>query len=550
MCGLTACALLRSTQTKDNETRLPKKAFITFAILLLLACSSEPAQLRIKNTKITGIKKDRGAAFLSLPYASAKRFQSPSLYTYDEAQTLSAFEKQNPCPQERFPISMALGKLYRGSEDCLNMNIFTPDLSGKKLAVFVFFHGGGYELGSNNDFGEVELYDFSHFAAKHGVIVVAPNYRLGAFGFFAHPFIQEASPKESLCSDCAIDDMVAALRWVQAHISHFGGDPTNVTIGGESAGAHAAKYLVESSHAGNLFKAAIIQSAPNGSPTLEEAQRRSLVITKKAGCHRDDLKASFECMRKLSAKDLLQAQGSLSERLEKVRSESLLAHRFMMRFSPVVHPKESVSRRPIPLILGTNANEFDMIGNFANDSDKFQNFFHQLSGNEQALERLSAVYKMPANRIFGRFITDSTFTCANLIFAKSHTETTNADVYHYMFTESPWRSSSLQTGLGASHGLEIPYAFENLPWYLSMFLSNYETTSSLVGGYWANFIKESNPNFATAPLWTPYSDTFDKTLHLNHKAELKTYNDRGACAQIKSLIPQVLSRAIPSESGL
>ncbi|HWA85919.1 MAG TPA: carboxylesterase family protein, partial [Opitutus sp.] len=157
------------------------------------------------------------------------------------------------------------------SEDCLTLNVWTPARnSGERHAVFVWIHGGAYFSGS----GEVLLYDGEGLAQK-GVVVVTINYRLGVFGFLAHPGLTAESPHHA-SGNYGLMDQIAALRWVRENIAAFGGDPHRITVGGQSAGADAVLHLLVSPEARGLFDRAIAQSGPwrhsANDPTLAEAE--------------------------------------------------------------------------------------------------------------------------------------------------------------------------------------------------------------------------------------------------------------------------------------
>jgi para-nitrobenzyl esterase len=166
------------------------------------------------------------------------------------------------------------------SEDCLYLNVWTqagkPD---EKRPVIVWIHGGGFTSGS----GGVPLYDGAGPASK-GVVMVTINYRLGVFGFLAHPELTKESGHNA-SGNYGLLDMFAALQWVRKNIAAFGGDPANVTIAGQSAGAFAVNYLMASSLAKKLFQRAIAESggAFNGSPSLKEAEAVGQKLAAKQG---------------------------------------------------------------------------------------------------------------------------------------------------------------------------------------------------------------------------------------------------------------------------
>src|SRR5690606_22300762 len=172
------------------------------------------------------------------------------------------------------------------SEDCLNLNVWTPaKTSGEKLPVMVWFYGGAYNEGG----GSMPFADGSNLAKK-GVIVISLNYRVGAFGFLSHPELTAASPHHA-SGNQALSDSIAALKWVQQNIAAFGGDPNNVTIFGQSAGACITAALTGSPVAKGLFQRAISESGAWAGLTAarmgsrEQAEQRTVEALDKLGVH-------------------------------------------------------------------------------------------------------------------------------------------------------------------------------------------------------------------------------------------------------------------------
>ncbi len=185
--------------------------------------------------------------FRGIPYASATRFGPPTAVP-GWTGTLDATHHGPIGPQPRSRLALAMGDYDRAqAEECLTLTIATPALEGAR-PVLVFFHGGAYWTGA----GSLDWYDGGVLAAENGLVVVGVNYRLGALGFLAHP---DLSP-----GNRGIEDMEAALAWVQANIASFGGDPANVTVAGQSAGAHAIHVMLTRPATRGLFHRAVLMS--------------------------------------------------------------------------------------------------------------------------------------------------------------------------------------------------------------------------------------------------------------------------------------------------
>ena len=191
----------------------------------------------------------------------------------DSSSHLNIIEPQedNFCVQEPSGLGGSDGdSFFSGSEDCLYLDIKRPEKISKELLPVMFWiHGGG------NTSGLKDLYDFSAMVRKHDVIVVSINYRLGPFGWFTHPSIQDLQFNIDKTSNFGTLDIIAALEWVQSNIAFFGGDPNNVTIFGESAGGHNVLSLLVAKQAKGLFNKAISQSGYTTTYSKTDAYRQS-----------------------------------------------------------------------------------------------------------------------------------------------------------------------------------------------------------------------------------------------------------------------------------
>lgn len=211
---------------------------------------------------VDGVAKPGVSAFLGVPFAAppvgALRWREPQPVVpwagVRPASRISPACIQDP-PAPFGPYSADFLTLPDMSEDCLYLNVWTSKASGRR-PVLVFIHGGAFQSGSTS----VAIYDGTDLA-RQGAVVVTINYRLGVFGFMAHPELSKESPLGS-SGNYGLLDMVAALRWVKANIARFGGDPGNVTLSGQSAGAIAVNQLLASPLAEGLFRRAITESGP------------------------------------------------------------------------------------------------------------------------------------------------------------------------------------------------------------------------------------------------------------------------------------------------
>ena len=241
----------------------------------LLACDSGDPNIsrvvELKNGSIKGVQEGDLKKYLGIPYAEPPigelRWRAPKLI-YNSKENI--FPKEgNFCIQEPYERGGAPGdEDVSGTEDCLYLDIQAPIATkNSKLPVMFWIHGGG------NTSGLKDSYNFSKLVKKEKVIVVSINYRLGAFGWFTHPAIQEFQSGLDKSSNFGTLDIIAALKWTQENIAKFGGDPNNVTIFGESAGGHNVLSLLVSKEAKGLFHKAISQSGYTTTYSIQEAYK-------------------------------------------------------------------------------------------------------------------------------------------------------------------------------------------------------------------------------------------------------------------------------------
>ena len=237
-------------------------------LVLLFSCFTFAETVSTSSGIVEAEKLKYGFRWNDLPYAMPPvgdlRWKAPR--ELDDPTGLIVNQEDNGCVQEASVYAGISGKGIVGQEDCLYLDIYSPlDFKDKNLPVMFWIHGGG------NTSGWKDYYNFSKLSSKHDVIVVVINYRLGPLGWFYHPLIQDTQDGLDKSSNFGTLDIIAALKWVQNNIHHFGGDANNVTIFGESAGGHNVFALLASPLTNNLFHKAISQSGYTTSHTLEYA---------------------------------------------------------------------------------------------------------------------------------------------------------------------------------------------------------------------------------------------------------------------------------------
>lgn len=478
------------------------------AHLLLLACITAFGQTNLDVVKtgegtVSGTVNAGGDVhiFKGIPFAAPPvgdlRWKAPQpVQPWNGVKKCDAFGA-SPMQATPAPFSMwseeFLIRKAPISEDCLYLNVWTnAKTNNAKLPVLVWIYGGGFQSGGSN----VPIYD-GEAMAKKGIVFVSINYRVGIFGFFAHPALTKESPHHA-SGNYGIQDQVAALKWVQKNIAAFGGDPDNVTIAGQSAGSMSVNCLVASPLAKGLFNKAIAESGASfinsfGNTTLQQAEDNGIKTA-------TSLKASsIEDLRQLPASELMKAQSMRGVIIDGYVLPRSIAEIFAAN-------KEN----KVALLTGWNENEGLVFGAIKK-ADEYKKQIEQQYGNDAptALQYYPATndsiasvaqYDLSRDVIFGV----QNYTWANIVSTKGN------KVYVYYFTRKV-PGTGEYAKYGAFHTGEVPYAYNNLkfvnrPWEKA----DYELAAAM-SSYWANFVKTGNPNSNSLPEWKAYN-TNDKQV--------------------------------------
>jgi len=382
----------------------------------------------------------------------------------------------------------------RDSEDCLNLDVYAPSRARRgSLPVMFWIHGGGYVNGS----GTAALYNGTGLA-KQGVVVVSINYRLGRFGFFAHPALTEESPAGPL-GNYAFMDQIAALQWVKRNIAVFGGDPGNVTIFGESAGGGAVINLMFSPAARGLFHKAISQSGvaraafaylnrENESGTAS-AEDQGKFFAMQLGVSTDDVNA----LRAIPAQRIVAAGDPDSETSGPMIDGKILTSRADVAFA-------RHAEVPVPFLLGSNASEFP-----PPHSDEQQRRLMRFPASQGA--RLLAAYGSEDD-FNTNIVSDVIFTDTARSLARDHSEV--APVFLYRF--SVLSEQAPKELKAAPHASDRQYVFRTLnasPWPTG---PADEKASKLMSAYWVAFAKTGDPNGDGRLKWPAYRAADDQLI--------------------------------------
>ncbi|WP_267289146.1 carboxylesterase/lipase family protein [Mycobacterium hackensackense] len=433
------------------------------------------------------------------------------------------------CPQQTDPhIPLDLGAPQGG--DCLTLNVWAPSTSGGPKPVMVWVHGGAYALGSSAQ----PLYRGRELAAGGDVVVVTMNYRLGALGF-----LDLSSFGSGFETNIGVRDVLSALNWVQANIAAFGGDPDNVTLFGESAGAGILTTLMASPAAAGLFHRAIAQSAPVTSVyDRDRARRIAEQFLDRIGVHPGETHR----LREAPIESIIAASKHLYNEVPR-RFPGTLA------FVPIVdgdlvpdYPVQAARAgrtHPVPLIIGTNRHEAALFRWMRSPlmpiaPHTLRDMFAAIASEQPGLQipteaEITAVYRGRGRKPALGVARDVGFRMPSIWFAEGHSAV--APVYMYRFD---WATPVLKLlRLDAAHATELPYVWGNLvmgpkdPTFKLGGLAAGTAVSERMRARWTRFAAGADPSAGPgAPVWPAYRPDERATLIIGREDEVVADPDR------------------------
>lgn len=491
---------------------------------------------------VRGEMRGNGAVFEGIPYAAPPvgklRWRDPQPVVawkgIRDATKMSSSCVQDANGLEPFfaPLMAAYGAsasaehaafAVSSSEDCLYLNIWTPEWPVKRaLPVMVWLHGGSNTTGS----GTQSSYDGASLAAR-GVLVVTLNYRLGVLGFFAHPELTAESAHHS-SGNYGLLDQVAALRWVKDNIAQFGGDPENVTLFGESAGAVDSGMLLASPLTTGLFRRVISESGPPfglGQPhTLAQAEKLGVAIGQAA---HGSSGSAIENLRKLPAAEVVKMAAEVLKtqpQFAGLDTRSPIVDGWLLPQAPAKIFAEGRMQKA-DLLIGLNGREFSAFRVVAAANAKragkaasgegpmaalrvLADQTHPLYGGWTDLAIAFYLGKMLVHRDAGMDQAANDMLAACPIGALG-TLVTAAGQHAYLYRFDRAIAGKGEAELGAFHSLEIPFvfdAFKDPIWRWLPFTPTDSKLSQTIQSYWTNFAKTGNPNGAGVPDWPAWNN--------------------------------------------
>jgi para-nitrobenzyl esterase len=491
---------------------------VIFALISSFISLAQPV-IQTKFGFIEGSNKGSILEFLGIPFAKPpvdslrwKPPRDPDSWT----DTLLTQSFKPGCIQKNFQQG-STSYTIKGSEDCLYLNIWTPD-TASSLPVMVFIHGGANQQGAADDTsGGTQIYYGKNLSGRGNVVVVTIDYRLGPFGFLVHPGLEIENNKH-ISGNYALMDQIKALQWIHNNITFFGGDTSRVMIFGESAGGLDIGDLLISPLASGLFQRACIESAVPSVTAYDSAKAYGVqFVDQFAPNGSDSEKISY--MRQLPADSLI-----------KNITNTLLGGIVKPSWRPVIdnyilpgNPQQiftSGNFNKVPLLIGSNADEMSlsspqtvypfMVTALINSSvpasltDEGLSLYPPGSNNAEARDS------------YVQILTDAQFTATVRRAARWIADNQEQPVWRYFLT---YKQSGILSSAGSYHGIELFYVFnnwENAPLGTGpLFTAQDDSLETNMLAYWVNFAATGNPNGQGLVQWPQYVSGKDPYLEMN-----------------------------------
>jgi len=516
------------------------KAFFFFLIAVTIwgcspdqTSSTEKGIVQLESGMISGVLLDDTInlrVFKGIPYTQPPvgdlRWRAPQpIEKWDSVLTCDSYG--NWCPQKTYG-----NPKDNMSEDCLCLNVWTTNINKEeKLPVMVWIHGGGLNALSGNYSPTLDGVQL----AKKGVVLVSINYRLGQLGYLVHPALS-AESKNNVSGNYGFLDQIEALKWVQKNIAAFGGDPNNVTIFGESAGGTSVSVLCSSPLSKGLFHKAVMQSpwmfgfmSKLAKPNITRLREplASVASAEQLGTDWANkyVNEGDDVLKKLRALDAIQ----VIEEEPYYETRTTIDGWFLHDYPESVFSKGN--QMDIPVMIGTNREEGNyFLGNVTQKShDEFIESLRDFYKDDaiEAASFYSSNSEEETKKAVAQFVTDSWFLepADHLLRGM---QTVNSSAYQYEFIIH----SREKPELGARHGLEIRYAFNNLSENATE--EDKAVAKSMIS-YWSQFAKTGNPNQPGLPKWEAFAPKSKNYLEIGETIVPKIDLPCAACGVLNEI---------------
>ncbi len=497
---------------------------------------AEEAAVVTESGCVRGREEGSAVVFRGIPYAQpplgALRWAPPvPAQRWSGVREAAAFSKA--CPQLNALIS---GETLAWDEDCLYLNVWTPELSStSRRPVMVWIHGGGLQNGAASQ----PTYD-GRFLAQRGVVLVSINYRLSQLGYLAHPALSAEQGGRS--GNYGLLDQLRALEWVRDNVARFGGDPANVTVFGESAGGLSVCGLLATPRAKGLFARAMVQSAVCPKPGSqfvrplkastgqgESAEEQGRRVSAALGCPvgADEL----ACMRAKSPLEVMKALQALSGYVGAGERYAFAVDGVLLPVTPFEALEAGTAVR-VPVIFGTTGNEASIFTQDISITTEAQyrtavRAFYGASVEDELLALYPVASYPTPKAAFNALVSDVGTVCGVRRSARA-AAATGVPVWEYQFTHVPAVAKLL--GLGAYHSSELEFVFGTLRDRANSPATAAELAlSDAMAAYWTSFATGGVPGTAAGVEWRPFTASGDASLDLNLAVSMQTGLRKQAC---------------------